>query len=172
MTPRWSVLVAAVLGCAGPAPEAAEAVGSGQASGADPADIPMPEEPVELLTPEIRRACAGVAQYWQGDPAASVRTLDSVVTRPREARTTDACWVMVRIEDDRGTEEARVPFAAAGWLALPEFDVDGSSGRSRVWQLDPVRCLVTERWDAAPSADTLVLATPWFEQAVACFRRQ
>lgn len=172
MTPRWSVLVAAMLGCAGPAPEVAEEAGPGQVAAADPMELPLPEEPIELLTPEIRRACASVVSYWRADPGASVRTLDSAVTRPADGRTADACWAMVRLEGDGDSENARVPFAAAGWLPLPEFDRDELGQRARVWQLDPVRCLVTERWHIPSPADTLSVTPPWFEQAVACFRRQ
>ena len=163
-------LVAAVTACTAPAPEAREEV---LPAGSEAiADLPMPEEPVELLTPEIRRACASVVNFWGTDPAAAVRTLDSTVTRPLDGRTTDACWVLVRLEEDRQDDDPRVPFAAAGWLPLPEFNMDASAGQRRVWQLDPVRCLVLERWDVRSPADTTTILTPWFEQAVACFRRQ
>lgn len=172
MTLRLMILAAMTAACVPPAPEGTEDEPLGGPDGGTVADLPRPEEPIELLTPEIRRACASVVSYWRADPGASVRTLDSAVTRPAEGRPADACWVMVRREDDAGSEDARVPFAAAGWLPLHEFDSDAPDRRSRVWQLDPVRCLVTERWYIASPADTLSVMPPWFEQAVACFRRQ
>lgn len=131
-----------------------------------------PEEPIELLTPELRRACAAVATYWRADPGAGIRALDSVVTRPADRRTADACWVIVRLEGDHTDGEFLVPFAASGWLPVHEHDADGPGMRSRVWQLDPVRCLVVERWRVMAPSDTVAPVMPWFEQATACFRRQ
>jgi hypothetical protein len=84
----------------------------------------------------------------------------------------DACWVVIRLEDDPvRNPELRVPFVAAGWLPLYEFDADGKDGRSRVLQLNPVRCYIEERWDGGSDADTTYVPAPWFEQRVACYRR-
>lgn len=170
---RWVILAAMTAACTPPAPEGAEDERLRDPDGGSAvADLPLPEEPIDLLTPEIRRACASVVSYWRADPGALVRTLDSAVTRPAEERSADACWVMVRLEDDGSVEPARAPFAAAGWLPLHEFDRDEPGQSVRMWQLDPVRCLVTERQHIASLADTALVTLPWFEQAVACFRRQ
>lgn len=79
---------------------------------------------------------------------------------------------MIRLEDDPvRSPEFRVPFVASGWLPLYEFDADGKDGRSRVYQLDPVRCYIEERWDGGNDDDTTDVPATWFEQRIACHRR-
>jgi hypothetical protein len=131
------------------------------------------DEPVVSLAPDIRRACAAVQWYWSGQPGVVTRVRDSVVTLPGGAGPGDACWVSVRIEEDRRIGgEFRVPFAASGWLPIYEFDASGPDGQARVYQLDPVRCLVEERWDGGDDADSTYQPQPWFAQSVACYRRR
>lgn len=145
-------------------------------SAAAVADVPDSLGEPEYLDPllrEVRVACEKVAAYWTRHPAAAVRGFDSIVTIPRSRNTTDACLVTVRLEDDadRDAGDPRVPFASSGWARLWEFEADGPGGRSAVFQLVPVRCLVEERWDGGDDADSTYLPTPWFEQRVACWRR-
>ena len=128
---------------------------------------------MDLLAREVRQACGKVSAYWARHPTAAVRAFDSVVTLPRSRSTTDACWVTVRIEEDteRSGDGPRVPFAAAGWVQLWEYQADGPDGSSAVFQLVPVRCLVEERWDGGDDSDSSYVPAPWFEQRVACWRR-
>lgn len=175
MSPRTPLALSCLLAACGmfQAGDAGTADTTAAAAAATAAEmLELPEEPVELLSPPIRAACALAARYWQAHPGASLSRFDSTVTVPRGPRA-DACWVMVRLDEDRDRdqEEVRAPFRAAGWLPIYEFDADGKDGRSRVFQLDPVRCLVTERWDGGVDGDTTYLPRPWFEQATACFRR-
>lgn len=164
------------MACAGRDP-GAEAAASDTATTAITAaaqSVPEADDPpVELLSPEIRRACASAAEYWRPYPGVTARRFDSTLTRPRGIAMADACWVVIRLEDDPvRSPELRVPFVAAGWLPLYEFDADGKDGRSRVYQLDPVRCYIEERWDGGTDADTTSVPASWFEQRVACYRRQ
>lgn len=150
------------------ATDTATALTAAAAQAAPAADDP----PVELLSAEIRRACTSGAEYWRSYPGATTRRFDSTLTRSRSTAMADACWVVIRLEDDPvRSPEPRVPFVAAGWLPLYEFDADGKDGRSRVYQLDPVHCLVEERWDDGDDADSTYVPAPWFEQRVACYRR-
>jgi hypothetical protein len=113
-----------------------------------------------------------MADYWHIHPGAITRQFDSTVALPRGGPVTNACWVAVRLEEDREREpDFRVPFIAAGWLPIYEFDADGPDGRSRVYQLDPVRCWASERWDGGDEADSTYVPVPWFEQRVACYKR-
>lgn len=170
----WLALLS-VWGCAGRDPDAngmvADSAGApGRA--AAPAAVETEEPPVDLLSPGIRRACASVTEYWRGYPGAVTRQFDSTLTRPRSTAMADGCWIVIRLEDDPvRPAEFRVPFVAAGWLPMYEFDADGPDGRSRVYQLDPVHCLVQERWDGGNPGDTTYVQVPWFEQHVACYRR-
>jgi len=163
------------MGCAGREP-GAEAAATDTATTATAAAAQAGPEaddpPVERLSPEIRRACAAVVEYWRPYPGVTTRRFDSTMTRPRSSAATDACWVLTRVADDpvRGPE-FRVPFVATGWLPIYEFDADGPDGRSRVYQLHPVHCLVQERWDGTSATDTAYVPAPWFEQHVACYRR-
>lgn len=171
--PFWLALLA--LGaCADRTPEGdlpADTAGPATTAAAS-AGLAEEDPPLELLSPEIRQACAAAADYWRSQPGATVRRFDSTATRPRSAALTDACWVRVRLDDDRGRDtDFRVPFAAAGWLPVYEFDADGKDGRSRVWQLNPVWCWVEERWDGGSDTDTSYVPAVWFEQSVACYRR-
>ena len=174
--PLATVLTAVVLAaCPGRAREGDEAATdtaiavAGAAAQAGPA---ADEPPVELLSPELRRACTAVTEYWRSYPGAITRRFDSTLTRPRSNALVDACWVILRLEEDPVREPVfRVPYVAAGWLPIYEFDADGPDGRSRVYQLDPVRCLVDERWDGGNPADTAYVPAPWFEQHIACYRR-
>jgi hypothetical protein len=135
----------------------------------------LPEETAAVLHPEVRRACASAAAYWRAEPRIAMRSFDSVLTLPRSASVTDACFVTLRLEDDPlqpwDSDQQRVPFVASGWLSVYEFDADGKDGRSRVYQLDPVRCQVAERWDGGDDEDSTYVPAPWFEQSVACWRR-
>jgi hypothetical protein len=134
-----------------------------------------PVETVTVLHPEVRRACGAAAAYWEAEPLVAIRSFDSVFTLPRSTSMTDACFVSVRLDEDRerSTDEdrPRVPFVASGWLPVYEFDADGKDGRSRVYQLDPVRCLVEERWDGGDDADSTYVPARWFEQLIVCWRR-
>ncbi|HEX9166477.1 MAG TPA: hypothetical protein VF862_11250 [Gemmatimonadales bacterium] len=164
-----------VAGCAGRGPDVDE-IATDTAATATAAGAQAPPEaedpPVERLAPEIRRACASVTEYWRGVPGAVTRRFDSTLTRPRSSALADACWVSLRLEEDPvRAPEFRVPYIAAGWLPIYEFDADGPDGRARVYQLDPVRCLVQERWDGGNPGDTTYVPAPWFEQHVACYRR-
>lgn len=169
------VLAGVVGACAGRAPDAGEPA-SDTATTATPAAAQAAPEaddpPVELLSPEIRRGCASAAEYWRPYPGATARRFDSTLTRPRSTALADGCWIVIRLEDDPvRPAEFRVPFVAAGWLPVYEFDADGPDGRARVYQLDPVHCLVQERWDGGSAADTAYVPAPWFEQRIACYRR-
>jgi hypothetical protein len=173
--PLATVLAALVLAaCPGRAAEGNEAAtDTANAAVGAPQAAPTPEEaPVELLSPPIRQACAAVAEYWRPYPGVTARRFDSTVTRPRGSAVADACWVLTRVAEDPVRDpEFRVPFVAAGWLPVYEFDADGPDGRSRVYQLDPVHCLVRERWDGGSATDTAYVPAAWFEQQVACYRR-
>lgn len=167
------LLAAALAACDRRAADAGDATADTvTAAGAAEAGPVTEDPPLELLSPAIRRACASVAAYWHNQPGVAMRQFDSTVTLPRGGPVTDACWVMVRLEEDRDREpEFRVPFVAAGWLPVYEFDADGPDGRSRVYQLDPVRCWAEERWDGGDDADSTYVPAEWFEQHVACYRR-
>lgn len=176
------VLAAVLAGCGwrvrpdAPADSVATAPDSATPTGAMLTELPA-EPPPDLLAREVRRACAAVSSYWSHDPQAVVRGHDSTITMPGTHSTTDACWVRVRVEDVRRLAsnppgELRVPFAASGWLRVFEFDADGPDGQSTVYQLDPVRCQVSERWDGGDDADTTYVPASWFEQEVACWRRR
>lgn len=130
-------------------------------------------ESVDPLLREVRLACDRVTAYWGQHPGATVRSYDSVMVIPRSRNTADACMVAVRVEEDGGggAGDLRAPFASSGWARLWEFEADGPDGRSAVFQLVPVRCLVEERWDGGDDADDTYLPAPWFEQRVACWRR-
>jgi hypothetical protein len=165
-----AALLAAAVACEGGGAPPAEDV-------EEPTVLPDPDPVVEVVDPlprEIWHACAIVQLYWSTVPAALLRTLDSAVTAPSNRGMRDACLVEVLLAEDpdRGDRERiRSPFVAAGWLELYEFRAEVPGERSRVYQNDPIRCRVTERWDVAPPADTAYVPAPWFRQLTACWRR-
>jgi hypothetical protein len=177
---RLMVLAALAAGCGAFGRRGAStdspAADSAVPSGPMLTELPA-EPPPDLLAREVRQACAAVAGYWSHDPQAVVTGHDSTITMPGTHSTADACWVRVRVEDVRRLApspqgEPRVPFGASGWLRIIEFDADGPDGQSTVYQLDPVRCLVSEHWDGGDDADTTYVPAPWFEQEVACWKRR
>lgn len=178
MRARWyptaAVAFSGLLGACGLVPARDPQAADTAAAVASAPELP-PEETPTVRHPEVRRACAAATVYWRAEPRIAIRSFDSVFTLPRSASVTDACFVAVRLEDDPtqpgDSDQQRVPFVASGWLPVIEFDADGKDGRSRVYQLDPVRCLVAERWDGGDDEDSTYVPAPWFEQLVACWRR-
>lgn len=147
-----------------------EVAGDGTQEGPPPEDV---EEPVDPLPGTVRTACGVAARYWNGHPAAQIRTYDSLVTVPGDGGSLrDACLVEVVLHESRDPEAAvRTPFTASGWFAVYEFDADGPATRSRVYQDDPVRCHVAERWDAGIPGDSTLAPVSRFSQRTTCWRR-
>ena len=135
---------------------------------------------------EVRAVCAASAATWRTIAGASVRELDTLLTRQDVIEdaaldtvpppgTVAGHWAACKVEafmktglDSTAAHALRWP--ASGWVVFPRLTADGPGSQVQVYQRGLVRCQVAGESDPGDDGDSTYVPDPFHREWMLCWR--
>jgi len=135
---------------------------------------------------QVRAVCAASAATWRTIAGASVRELDTVLTRQDVIEdpaldtvpppgTVAGHWPACKVEafmktglDSTAAHALRWP--ASGWVMFPRLTADGPGSQVQVYQRGLVRCQVAGESDPGDDGDSTYVPDPFHREWMLCWR--